>query len=204
MFSSSSSSSSSVAEVRDAAPVIKGSAYFRMLGEQKNKATPRVKVVKDSFDLIGATDEQLRAHLRTMQGFERCNMSYGLCLKSRSELEKLYFEHHPRGIEEWRFVNRERSRAQKEFEEERLRDIRDAAAAAAKAEAEEAEKRSLDAEEAAEKAAHVASVAAAMGLEVIREEAAPSPSASPPPPEAEDAGPSVADMLADFQAATDS
>ena len=199
MFSSS-SSSRSVAEAREAAaPVVKGSAYFRMLGEQKNKATPRVKVVKDSFDLIGATDEQLRAHLRTMQGFERCNMSYGLCLKSRSELEKLYFEYHPRGIEEWRFVNRERSRAQKEFEEERQRDIRDAAAAAAKAAAAEAETRSLDAEEAAEKAAHVASVAAAMGLEVITEETAASPSASPPPPEAEDAGPSVTDMLKDLE-----
>ena len=134
--------------------VDKGPKYLRMLDEQRNSKTPKLKIRRvKPFDLIGSTDDQLRACLRTLEGFVRSNMAFALCLKSRAELETLYFEHHPAGRAEWEFVRRERWRAARAeaFEKERA-----LAAHVAEVEAQTAEdelNKLLEAEEVAERAA---------------------------------------------------
>jgi hypothetical protein len=150
------------------APVFidKGPKYMRMLDEQRNPSAGKVKVSKEKvFDLIEATDEQLRARLRKLDGFLRGRMSFGLCMKSRKDLETLYFEHHPTGQIEWDFVCRERWRLARANAAEHERE---AAVHEAEKEAEAAElalTESLEAEEAAEKAA-----ALELAMEIAREE----------------------------------
>lgn len=149
----------------------KGPKYLRMLDEQRNTAAGRIKVSREKpFDLIGSTDDELRACLRKFDGFIRGRMSFGLCLKSRADLETLYFEHHPTGRVEWDFVRRERLRLARADADEHEREV---AVHEAELEAEAAELAliaSLDEEEAAEVAAalELAKETAREEIEIVR------------------------------------
>ena len=92
-------------------PRLSREAYMEMISSQKNKALKmHIRVVKSPppLDVMIATDEELRAKLRSLKISKRGEVPNGLTLKNRAELERLWFELSPNGPEEWARVNRQR------------------------------------------------------------------------------------------------
>jgi hypothetical protein len=143
---------SSRASAAAARPPRSHAEYLAELGAQRNAHVNKLRVARPRpvFDLLVASDAELRAHLRAMPAGVRGVLPLGLTGMTRARLEQLYFEHAPNGPSEWERVARMRDWAVVAAEEAR-RALAEAEAAervraAAAAEAEAAELAAIDAE----------------------------------------------------------
>lgn len=94
-----------------AKPRLSREAYFDMISSQTNASVKfHLRVSKTPpFDVMSATDDELRAKLRALKCAKRGDMPGGLTFKKRAELERLWFNLSPRGPEEWERVNKQRA-----------------------------------------------------------------------------------------------
>lgn len=94
-----------------AKPKLSKSEYFHMISSQTNSSLKvHIRVVKspEPFDVMTATDEELRAKLRGLKCAVRGDMPGGLTFKNRAELERLWFNLSPHGPEDWERVLKQR------------------------------------------------------------------------------------------------
>ena len=117
-------------------PRLSREAYMDMISSQTNAAVKfHLRVSKTPpFDVMTATDDELRAKLRALKCAKRGDVPGGLTFKRRAELERLWFNLSPHGPEEWARVNKQRAEnarkavlmaqeaADLEVEEKRVRD----------------------------------------------------------------------------------